>query len=135
VCDGECIDISQDRANCGDCGHTCGDGEGCFQGECAIGPCDGLCSSFTEITTSGFQSGNVGTAARCYQLVNEQVSGEPTQFNCGNVNDGGVLRVFEINGEPVTCNWNNTVLPAERGGGWCFSWAAGRPDFAAFALF
>lgn len=32
-----CVDLSNDREHCGECGHTCGDNESCRDGVCDIG--------------------------------------------------------------------------------------------------
>jgi hypothetical protein len=35
-CDGECIDITADVANCGSCGHQCAPNTVCRGGQCAF---------------------------------------------------------------------------------------------------
>lgn len=37
-CNGECIDITSDRNNCGGCGHVCAPNAVCRSGQCAVGP-------------------------------------------------------------------------------------------------
>jgi hypothetical protein len=42
-CDGVCVDLSTDAANCGECGNTCAPKRGtgaCSMGECAVEACD-----------------------------------------------------------------------------------------------
>jgi hypothetical protein len=34
LCDGGCVDVDSDPANCGSCGNTCADGDVCVSGEC-----------------------------------------------------------------------------------------------------
>jgi hypothetical protein len=49
ACDGACVDLSSDDANCGQCGHACPDNHGCRDGICALDcpagmqACDGVC--------------------------------------------------------------------------------------------
>jgi len=51
-CDGTCVDYLTDSANCGACGHDCGDGFHCDNGNCRItcaieeDDCDGVCVNF-----------------------------------------------------------------------------------------
>ncbi len=50
LCDGSCIDVTSDDANCGDCGVECGDGLLCMESDCVceVGQlCDGECVDTT----------------------------------------------------------------------------------------
>ena len=76
LCNGMCVDVSSDPANCGACGMTCGVGSVCAAGVCATscGPrvlCNGACVDLTTDPTNCGQCGNlcaggtVCTAGRC----------------------------------------------------------------------
>jgi hypothetical protein len=39
MCDGECIDVQEDRENCGDCGHICPQSVDTYYGGCMDGAC------------------------------------------------------------------------------------------------
>lgn len=54
-CEGECVDLMTDEANCGTCGHACPAGRACEQGTCASG--------FAPVSTSGAPDGRVGACA------------------------------------------------------------------------
>lgn len=49
LCDGVCVDLSSSSAQCGSCGHACGQGEACVGGKCQVScpggqvACDSLC--------------------------------------------------------------------------------------------
>jgi hypothetical protein len=79
-----------------------------------------------EIKTQTFTSGNVGTAAACYETTLNIQGG-----NCSNV---PAPRAFTINSKAETCTGNFT-LPAKVNGGYCFEFSAGNPDYSAFSTF
>ena len=41
-CGGACVDVDTDEFNCGSCGKTCGSGESCIDGACAVTSCAGV---------------------------------------------------------------------------------------------
>jgi len=90
------------------------------------GPCAGLCDMPIEIKTASFTSGNVGTAAACYETTVSIMGG-----NCSNV---PAPRTFTINGKAQSCA-SNFTLPAKVNGGYCFEFSAGTPEYSAFTTF
>jgi hypothetical protein len=59
-CDAGCVNLDQDRANCGACGRTCAAAEICQQGGCVANPCPtgqhpcgGACVSNGSVATCG----------------------------------------------------------------------------------
>jgi subtilisin family serine protease len=91
-------------------------------------PCDGLCNNPTNITWSGsFQSGNIGTGARCFQTTQLVQGG-----NCGNF---AWPRTLKVNGVQKTCNNQNWAsIPPARNGGWCVQTTAGNYAWAFITL-
>ena len=90
-------------------------------GSTGTGPCAGLCDSPTIFTTTSYSSGNVGTGAACFETTASIQGG-----NCSNVT---APRTFSVNGKVETCGQNWPSLPAKIGGGYCFEFTAGSPDF------
>ena len=93
-------------------------------------PCAGLCNPATYITfTNGtYQSGNLGTGAKCFETATPVAGG-----NCGNFVSP---RVLKVNGTQKTCNNQNwTSLPAARNGGYCVQTNSGNNSYAYFALY
>jgi len=93
------------------------------------GPCTGLCSDPVVFWSAGHNSGNLGTSATCHETT-----AEPIQFNCGNFASG---RTFRVNGQLVTCNYQNVALGpiGKRNGGYCFQASPGNYAWAYFATF
>ncbi len=92
-------------------------------------PCAGICTNPTSFTLgSSFQSGNLGTAAVCYQTTSVVHGG-----NCGNFVSP---RSLTINGTTEACNSGNWAsIPAAKNGGYCFQISAGNQSFAFFTAF
>lgn len=90
-------------------------------------PCTNLCASPTTFSTQYFSTGNLGTAARCFETTAPLVSG-----NCGGF---ASPRTLSINGTTMTCNGQNWTLPAKRNAGYCFQATAGDNFWAYFSTF
>ena len=86
-------------------------------------PCAGLCTGPTVFSTSNFQSGNLGTAARCFETTASLSAGG----NCSNM----MSRTLNINAGAAQ-NCTGWTLPAKRNNGYCIQ-IAGAPDYASFA--
>jgi cellulose 1,4-beta-cellobiosidase len=86
-------------------------------------PCAGLCTTPTVFTGPNFQSGNLTTAARCFETTANLNGG-----NCSNMTG----RTLTVNaGAAQSCNgW---ALPAKRNNGYCIQVTAGGVDWASFA--
>ena len=95
----------------------------------AAAPCAGLCSNPINFTDNGgFQSGNLGTGAICYQTTSTVRGG-----NCGNFVSP---RSLKVNGTTEPCNSGNwPSVPAARNGGYCVQATAGNQSFAFFSVF
>ncbi|HEY4187025.1 MAG TPA: hypothetical protein VGP07_18260 [Polyangia bacterium] len=93
------------------------------------GPCAGLCTNPTNFTVNGsFQSGNIGTAAVCYQTTSVVHGG-----NCGNFVSP---RTLKVNGTTEPCSGGNWAsVPAAKNGGYCIQTTAGNQAFAFFTAF
>jgi hypothetical protein len=91
-------------------------------------PCDGLCTSPTNITINGsYSSGNLGTGSVCRQTTSVVHSG-----NCGNFASG---RTLSVNGTQMTCNGGSwSPVPAARNGGYCIAVSAGNYSWGYFTL-
>jgi len=114
-------------SSCGSCTspQTCGGaGTANVCGGGASTACSGLCTTPTQFAGPNFSSGNLGTAATCFQTA-ANLSGA----NCGNFASG---RTFRVNNVLVTCNGGNISLPAKRNGGYCFQASAGNYPWAYF---
>jgi len=86
------------------------------------GPCASFCANPTIYTTANFQSGNLTTAARCFQTTANLAGG-----NCSNMTG----RTLSVNGTAANCNgWS---LPAKVNNGYCIQVTAGGVDWASFA--
>ncbi len=96
-------------------------------GAVGTGPCAGLCTDPTEITTKSFSSGSVGTDAVCFESKVAIQGG-----NCSNVT---APRTFSINGKVEACGQNWPSVPAMVNGGYCYEFTAGQPDYSAFTTF
>lgn len=124
-CGGTC---AADCAN----GETCSVNADCTSQNCVAGvcqasstPCGGLCTGPTVFAGPSYNSGNLGTGARCFETTANLIGA-----NCGNFASG---RTFEVNGTTVTCNGGNISLPAKRNGGYCFEASAGNEAWAYFS--
>ncbi|WP_437336134.1 trypsin-like serine protease [Sorangium sp. So ce394] len=126
-CGGTC---AADCAN----GDTCSTNADCTSQNCVAGvcqpstgtaPCSNLCTSPTAFAGPSYNSGNLGTGARCFETT-----ANLTGANCGNFASG---RTFSVNGTAVTCNGGNISLPAKRNGGYCFQASAGNQSWAYFS--
>jgi hypothetical protein len=103
-------------------------GTGGAAGATGTGPCAGLCSDPTEITTKSFSSGNVGTGAVCFE--------SKVAIQGGNCSSVPAPRTFSVNGTVEACdgpNWPS--LPAMIDGGYCYQFTAGQPDYSSFTTF
>jgi len=86
-------------------------------------PCTGICTNPINYTGPSLQSGNLGTAAICYQTTANLAGG-----NCGNFVSP---RALTVNGTTMTCNSGNwPSLPAKRNGGYCISVTAGNQPWS-----
>ena len=86
------------------------------------GPCASFCTNPTIYSTANFQSGNLTTAARCFQTTANLAGG-----NCSNMTG----RTLSVNGTAANCNgWS---LPAKVNNGYCIQVTAGGVDWASFA--
>jgi hypothetical protein len=92
-------------------------------------PCSSLCSNPINFTVGGsFQSGNLGTAAVCYQTT--------SVVHGGNCNNFVSPRSLTINGTTEPCNNGNWAsVPAAKNGGYCVQTTAGNQSFASFTAF
>ena len=96
-------------------------------GTCNSSPCSAYCQNPTTFTGPSFQSGNLGTGARCFQTTSNLNGGV-----CGNFASG---RTLSINGRQLTCsggNWS-LPLPAKVNGGYCVYANAGDQAWAYFS--
>jgi hypothetical protein len=126
-CGGSCLDTNTSAAHCGMCGNACNMGETCIAGDCVSGPCDGQCMNPVIFTTQSYNTGNIQTAAKCYQTT-ANLQGA----NCGNF---VAPRTLAVNGELRTCNGQNFAMPAKRSGGYCLVVSAGDHPWAYFQTF
>jgi endo-1,4-beta-D-glucanase Y/fibronectin type 3 domain-containing protein len=86
------------------------------------GPCASFCANPTIFSTASFQSGNLTTAARCFQTTANLAGG-----NCSNMTD----RTLSVNGTAANCNgWS---LPAKVNNGYCIQVTAGGVAWASFS--
>jgi endoglucanase len=112
----------------GSCG-TCSSGATCTaEGTCATpgsGACNGICSSPTAIVPSSgaYNSGNLGTSARCMQF--QGTIGSGSFWNM----DG---RTLKLNG--VTQTGTAIAVGPERNGGYCIEVSSGGFSWAGFQL-
>jgi hypothetical protein len=91
-------------------------------------PCASFCSSPTTFTFgNNYQSGSLGTGAKCMQTTRPVLGG-----NCGNFANG---RTLSINGVSKPCNNQNFTPPAPVNGGYCVQVTPGNQSFAYFTLF
>ena len=66
-CDGACVDLLTDNANCGECGNVCKDGEKCKSGTCRISCPDTqiICGdTCVDLTVDGNNCGECGHACK-----------------------------------------------------------------------
>ena len=80
-CDGSCVDVTSDPANCGSCHHACQPGEVCRYGECQCGEhgtiCNGQCvDTQTDAKNCGSCGHVCGTCETC-------VGGQCVAVDCG----------------------------------------------------
>jgi hypothetical protein len=80
LCDGACIDVTEDDANCGDCGVQCGDGQICAASECGCEVGE-LCGSECVDTTMN--------QMHCGECDNPCVGGQVCV-------DGGCMQLTEV---------------------------------------
>jgi hypothetical protein len=125
VCSGGACTHPNNTAACADDGNSCTN-DVCSGGvcthptnpSCGTTPCTGICSNPINYTGPNLQSGNLGTAAICYQTTANLAGG-----NCGNFVSP---RALTVNGTTMSCNNQNwPSLPAKRNGGYCISVTAG----------
>jgi FtsP/CotA-like multicopper oxidase with cupredoxin domain len=93
-------------------------------------PCSGLCNNpvvFSVADNSNFQSGNLGTGARCFETQSRLALGESTNIVAP--------RQLTINGrvEPQTGNFTYP-LPPMRHNGYCIQVTPGNQSYGAFAV-
>jgi Ricin-type beta-trefoil lectin domain len=81
-------------------------------------PCASYCTNPVNMSAQSFQSGNVGTAAACYQTTFPLAG-----FQSSNMTG----RTFTINGQTTS------TLPAKVNGGYCFVASAGGYSYASFS--
>jgi hypothetical protein len=132
-CDGDALsngcehDLIGDPANCGSCGHACSTGQGCSGGACIETPCAGLCTvqkTFTVTPPTGYQSGDLGTGAICWETTSGLVGGGCSNFTSP--------RTLSVNGVAMNCaGW---TLPPTRNGGYCIQTTAGDSSWASFLV-
>lgn len=71
-CDGRCVSLADDAANCGACGFACGDGVVCNAGACACPSgttsCDGACA---DLASAPGHCGACGTACDAAQVCSK----------------------------------------------------------------
>jgi hypothetical protein len=134
-CDPElgCI-FTNNTASCADDGNAC-TSDICSAGACThpsngscqnLTPCSGLCANPTTFGSASYSSGNLGSAARCFQTTAALRGGV-----CGNFASS---RKLSVNGVNVPCNGGNwpSALPAKRNGGYCVQASAGDFPWAYF---
>jgi hypothetical protein len=117
-----CVDdgsaCTNDVCSAGACTHP-------QNGSCGSTPCSAFCASPTVYTTASYQSGNLGTAAVCYQTTAALSGG-----NCGNFVSP---RTLSVNGTMMSCNNGNwSSLPPKVNGGYCVQTTAGSQAWAYF---
>jgi hypothetical protein len=131
VCSGGACTHPNNTAACADDGNACTN-DVCSGGACThpdngscggTTPCTGICTSPIVYTGPSLQSGNLGTAAVCYQTTANLAGG-----NCGNFVSP---RALTVNGTTMPCNGGNWAsLPAKRNGGYCISVTAGNQPWS-----
>jgi hypothetical protein len=130
LCGVECVDLDSDPDHCGGCDDACPTGEFCTARECLAAPCDGICSSPTNVPlrSDGFRIEPLGTAAGCYEVRNYNPMQTNPRIVCWEFQDGRTLRV---NGQTTPCVANGgTPLPGIRADGYCVQVGAGGAEFA-----
>jgi len=101
-------------------------------GSVGTGPCAGLCAPATDFKFSSgttYNSGNLGTAAVCYEVTTTlTIQGG----GCSNCTVNSPARTVKINGMAASNNaaWSN--IPAKVNGGYCVQITAGTPDYTGF---
>jgi hypothetical protein len=85
-------------------------------------PCAAYCSNPVTMTAQSFNSGNIGTAAACYQ----------SSFPIGGFSIANTTgRTFLVNGQVFSGSATQT-LPPKTNGGYCFQATAGGYSYASF---
>jgi len=117
-----CVDdgsaCTNDVCSAGTCTHP-------QNGSCGSAPCSAFCPNPTVYNTAFYQSGNLGTAAVCYQTTATLSGG-----NCGNFVSP---RTLSVNGAVMSCNNGNwSSLPPKVNGGYCVQTTAGNQPWAYF---
>jgi hypothetical protein len=90
------------------------------------GPCDGVCSNPQHFSSLGFQAGNLGSAASCYETRTT-----PSAGACGGFAGG---RTLTVNDTTVPCDAGNFSMPPAVRGGYCFNVSAGDAAWAWLAV-
>lgn len=88
-----------------------------------LGPCTGLCDR-PMVVGVPFNSGNLGTAASCYETT-----APVAEIVCGNFT---APRTLSVNGQVMDCGGSGMPAPAAVNGGFCFVVSAGQQSFAYF---
>ena len=71
-----CQDVSQDKANCGECGVSCNDNQSCYKGGCVINKCEGnttLCDVKDEAVCKDVSSDSEHCGACNYSCATHKV--------------------------------------------------------------
>jgi hypothetical protein len=133
-CAEECVDLMTDAAHCGDCDNACDDDVSCEGGRCLDSPCVGLCDNPMPVSegSDGFRVDNVGSAARCFEVVNYHRPAMPPSIICWGFADA---RTLSVNGTLAECMAEpGFSLPRERGKGYCVQMSEGPNDWTGFKL-
>ncbi|MBI5478796.1 MAG: hypothetical protein HY906_08075 [Deltaproteobacteria bacterium] len=135
-CPDACADLASDGANCGRCGHPCGAGEVCQQGECQTTPCpagqqwcDGQCVSSFDVSRCGTcttvcpgpVSGAATGSPACTAGTCELTCNPGTATTCSPANGGKAC--VDAQTDPQFCGTCTTQCPAGQtcAGGSCTS--------------
>lgn len=109
-----CQDVSQDKANCGECGVSCNDNQSCYKGGCVINKCEGnttLCDVKNEAVCKDVSSDSDHCGACNYSCATHKVlnatSSECRKGQCEYKCNTG----FKNIGSGVTADSINCVNP------------------------
>ena len=87
-CHGTCTDLSSNPNNCGSCGHTCGTGQLCQNGQC-VNPCaanGGTCNGNSDCCSGHCENNQCVCPSGCIVLANgtcaQTCTGVPDSCTC-----------------------------------------------------
>jgi hypothetical protein len=69
-CRGQCVNLDNNRQNCGQCANVCSESETCCQGRCVTGVCSpGTCAAGQDYCSQGLEATKCGDLCNCFTTV------------------------------------------------------------------